>query len=167
MTVRNKTIASSLIAATLFFSCGENTTATVNYTVDLTDTTEQTPVKEDSLITKIRPVLFDYENQELSFNGHKPFDLTISDIRYSFISLKEYYSEQEQSLAAQAKYSTNKDKTGKALRYLNNMSNSAGADPQVYKVEFHLKAKVDKTVYDEQKILYLKKDLTRLELIFP
>lgn len=167
MTVRNKTIACSLITATLFFSCGENNKSAINNTVDLTDTTRQAPVKEDSLITKIRPVLFELQNQELSFNGHKPFDLTISDIRYSFISLKEYYSEQEQSLAAQAKYSTNKDKTGKALRYLNNMSKSAGADPQVYKVEFHLKAKVDKTPYDEQKILYLKKDLTRLELIFP
>lgn len=167
MTGSIKTIAISLIAATLFFSCGENDHTTVNNTVDSPDTVQKTPAKEDTVITKIRPVLFDLENQELGYNGRPPFDLTISDIRYSFISLKEYYSEQENALSAQVKYSADKEKTGKALSYLTKMSRLSGTEPQVYKVQFHLKAKVDKTAYDEQKILYLKKDLSRLELIFP
>ena len=167
MTASFKTIALSLGIALLFFSCGENKKEASSNTVSVPDTTQNIPVKEDTVITKIRPALFDLENKELSFSGRKPFDLTISDIQYKFISLKEYYTDQQAALSAQAKYSTNKEKTDKALGYLVKMIQGSGTKPELYKVQFHLKAKVDKTVYDEQKILYLKNDLTLLELIFP
>ncbi len=133
----------------------------------LQDTTALTQVKEDSIVTKLRPVLFDLENKELSFNGRKPFDLTISNIRYNFISLKEYYTNQQASLQAQAKHSTNKEKTDKALNYLEQMIKSSVTEPEIYKVQFHLKAQVDKNYYNDEKTLYLKKDLTLLQLIFP
>lgn len=123
--------------------------------------------KEDSVVTKIRPVLFTLENKELGYNGHAPFDLTLSNIRYTLISQKDYYSEQLSSLQAQVKYSTNKEKTDKALNYLSDKIKASPAVTEIYKVQFHLKAIVDKTKYDEEKILYLKKDLSLLELIFP
>lgn len=124
-------------------------------------------VKEDPVITKLRPVLFNLQNAELSYNGRKPFDLTISNIYYTLISYKQYYTEQLVSLQAQAKYSTDKEKTQKALDYLSKMIKQSTVSEDLFKVGFHLKAQVDKTNYDTEKILYLKNDLTLLQLIFP
>lgn len=128
---------------------------------------DELPVKEDTVISKIRPVLFNLQNQELSYNGRKPFDLTISNIHYKLISNKEYYSSQLADLKEQAKYSTNTEKTQKALKYLAKMINASADNAEIYKVQFHLKAQVDKTHYNSEKILYLKKDLSPLQLIFP
>lgn len=123
--------------------------------------------KEDTVITKLRPVLFQLQNEELSFNGQKPFDVTISNIRYTLISLKQYYTDQQLSLQQQAKFSTNKGKTEKALQYLTQMITASNSNAEIFKVEFHLKAQVDKTNYNSEKILYLKKDFSVLQLIFP
>lgn len=124
-------------------------------------------IEADSVIIRLRPVLFDLQNAELSFNGRKPFNITISNIRYNVISSKEYYTEQQASLQQQAKFSTNKEKTTKALNYLSQMISSSKDAPEIYKVFFLLNAQVDKTNYDSEKILYLKKDLSLLQLIFP
>lgn len=151
------------LIAVVIISCN-NSPATEN--IPKQDTANVT-VKEDSVITMLRPVLFDLQNAELSFNGRKPFDLTISNISYNLISLKQYYTEQQASLQQQAKFSTNKEKTAKALNYLSQMISSSNNAPEIYKVLFHLKAQVDKTNYNTEKILYLKKDLSLLQLIFP
>ena len=47
------------------------------------------------------------------------------------------------------------------------MINTSTDNSEIYKVQFHLKAQVDKTNYNTEKILYLKKDLNPLQLIFP
>lgn len=154
-------------AAVCLLSCGENNKPAAGTTAQPDSITPVIPVKEDSLTTKLRPVLFDLENQELSFNGRKPFDLTISDIRYSVISMKDYYTAQQAILQGQAKYSTNKEKTGKALAWLVKMIGSSSAKPEIYLVQFHMKAQVDKTFYNEEKNIYLKKDFSPLQLIFP
>ncbi len=150
-----------------FFICCNSTND--NKQPETAEASIVTPIqeKEDSVVTKLRPVLFTLENKELGYGGHAPFDLTISNIRYTLISQKDYYTEQLSSLQAQVKYSTNKEKTNKALNYLSDKIKSSPAIAEIYKVQFHLKARVDKTNYDEEKILYLKKDLSLLELIFP
>jgi hypothetical protein len=152
----------------LLASCANNQTKNEAHKVNTADTLQVLPpVQEDTLITKIRPVLFYLENQELSFNGRKPFDLAISNIQYHLISLKEYYTEQQTALLAQAKYSTNAAKTQKALNYLSNMIKQPPPHDEIYRAQFHLKAQVDKTCYNEEKILYLEKDLKLMQLIFP
>ncbi len=156
-----------ICAAVLLFSCGENNKPD-SKAAALPDTIAPAiPVKEDTLITKLRPVLFDLENQELSFNGRKPFDLTISNIRYTPISMKDYYTAQQTILLGQVKYSTNKEKTDKALAWLAKMISTSATTPEIYLVQFHMKAQVDKTFYNEEKNIYLKKDFSPLQLIFP
>jgi hypothetical protein len=85
---------SAAISEVFFISCNNASqqSATVPSQQHIVD---EAPVKEDTVITKIRPVLFYLQNEELSFNGRKPFDLTISNIRYQVISNKEYYMEQQ------------------------------------------------------------------------
>ncbi len=157
---------SAAISEMFFISCN-NASQQPQATPSQQYITDEAPVKEDTVISKIRPVLFNLQNQELSFNGRKPFDLTISNIRYQVISNKEYYMEQQADLQEQVKYSTNKEKTQKALQYLTQMINTSTDNSEIYKVQFHLKAQVDKTNYNTEKILYLKKDLSPLQLIFP
>lgn len=165
----NKTIqqlAFFMLAVLLLTECsGEN--SSVNETETAASLQPAPAVKEDSITAKIRPVLFEMENQDLSFNGKKPFDLTISDIQYSLVSMKTYYTAQLELLKKQVKYSTNKEKTDKALAYLVQMVNTSADTPAIYLVQYHMRAIVDKTNYNQQKNIYLEKDLTRLQLIFP
>lgn len=150
-----------------FFICCNSTADKKKPEIPEVSNTAPPQEKEDSVVTRLRPVLFTLENKELGYNGHTPFDLTISNIRYALISQKDYYKEQLSSLQAQVKYSTNKEKTDKALNYLSDKIKASPAIAEIYKVQFHLKAIVDKTKYDDEKILHLKKDLSLLELIFP
>lgn len=159
-------LALIILAAILLAACsGENSPKSEPETTIISQPAPA--VKEDSVTAKIRPVLFEIENQDLSFNGRKPFDLTISDIQYASVSMKDYYTAQLEQLKAQVKYSTNKEKTNKALAYLEQMVSTSAGTPAIYLVQYHMRAMVDKTNYDQQKNIYLKKDLTRLQLIFP
>jgi hypothetical protein len=162
----NKLTALLFFAITALAAANCNNAATADVAPVQQDTAAVT-VKEDTVLTKLRPVLFHLQNEELSFNGKKPFDVTITSIRYSIISFKQYYADQQESLLQQAKYSTDKEKTQKALHYLTKMIQASNSSEDIFKVSFHLKAQVDKTNYNSKKILYLKKDLSVLQLIFP
>ena len=86
------------------------------------------------------------------------------------ISQKDYYSEQLSSLQGpRLNAPPIKKRLIKACHsYLSDKIKASPAISKYIKVQFHLKAIVDKTKYDEEKFYTLKKDLSLfLELIFP
>ncbi len=94
--------------------------------------------------------------------------MSIDSIRHDMTSLKDFYAAKKEELAKGMKYSTDKEKTSKALAYLDKMIAVSSAKPVLYKVSFHMNALLtNTTVYNEQHTKYLKDDLSELTVIFP
>ena len=94
---------------------------------------------EDSLTVQIRTSVTAIEKQELQQASTIKW-MYIDSIRHEMISLKDFYSIKKEELAKGMKYSTNKEKTEKALAYLDKMVAASSSQPVVYKVQFHMKA---------------------------
>jgi hypothetical protein len=161
-----KTALTSILLVTLF-SCNNNDDDQQTQVPVSVDTIAAKPAVTDPFTLKLQDVLTGMEKKELSLAGTVPTNLEVSDVHYDSISMKQYYTDQHIALEEQAKLSVNKEKTQKALSYLDRMAARSSAKPEIYKVQFHLKALVGKIIYDEPKIIYLNKELVELELVFP
>ncbi|GAB2813317.1 hypothetical protein [Ferruginibacter profundus] len=140
----------------------ENDTAPVTVA-----TPEIKPVTEDSLTLKLRSAVTAIETNELQQTSTIR-SLAIDSIRHEMISLKNYYTTQKEILTKSMKYSTDKDKTARALAYLDKMAAQSSAKPDVYKVQFHLDALLaNSTRYNELHTKFLKEDLSEIKLVFP
>jgi hypothetical protein len=130
-------------------------------------TTAPTVKPEDSLTVQLRAAITAIEKKELEVASTIKW-MYIDNIQHDVISLKDFYSIKKEELAKGMKFSSNKEKTAKALAYLDKMIEEAASNPDVYKVTFHMKALLaNTTLYDEQHIKYLKKDLSEITIVFP
>ena len=122
---------------------------------------------EDSATQKLRTVITTIETQELQQTNIIK-SMSIDSIQHTMISLKDFYTIKKDELDKQVKFSTNKEKTNKALAYLSKMAAQASLKPVVHKVQFHLDALLgNNTRYNEQHTKYLNEDLTEIKLMFP
>ncbi|MGG9962323.1 hypothetical protein [Ferruginibacter sp. SUN106] len=125
------------------------------------------PVMEDSLTLKLRSAVTAIETKEL-IQTSTIKSIALDSITHKMISLKDYYTTQKEILTKSMKYSTDKDKTARALAYLDKMAAQSSSKPDVYKVQFHLAALLaNSTRYNELHTKYLKEDLSEIKLVFP
>ncbi len=155
-----------VILIAICFSC--NNTGPAKQPPTAADTIpEKKPVPEDSITQALRIALVSVETQELQQTSIIK-SMSIENISHDMISLKEFYTIKKEELAKDAKLSTNKERTGKALVYLDNMIAKSPVKKDVYKVQFHLNALLANTTkYNEQHTKYLRPDLTEIRIIFP
>ncbi|MGC4104044.1 hypothetical protein [Ferruginibacter sp.] len=161
-----KYIYSVLIIAAAFTSCNQQEKTTDNTTAALPEPAKPaTP--EDPTTAKIRATINEIETKELQ--AANPIrGMFIDSVRYQLVSMKEYYQVQKTQLEASAHLSTNKEKTNKALAYLDKMITTSTTDTVLYKVQFHLNASLQNNInYNEGHTKYLRKDLTEVITIFP
>ena len=122
---------------------------------------------EDPLTVQLRTAVTAIEKKELETASTIKW-MYIDNIQHEMVSLKDFYSVKKDELAKGMKFSTNKEKTGKALAYLDKMVKEASSNPDVYKVTFHMKALLaNTTVYDEQHTKFLRNDFSEISIIFP
>jgi hypothetical protein len=161
-----KCIFSIACVITLLLSCNQGEkTAADNNIVPLPDSTAT--VKEDSLTIQLRTAIRAIETQELQQMSTIKY-MMVENITYQLVSTKDYFINEKASLQKNAPYSSNKEKTTKALQFLDEKIASATSNLNVYKVNFHLNAQLANTTkYDEMHTRYLKEDLSALEIIFP
>jgi len=132
---------------------------------------DSTPAKiaqpEDSATARIRLIITNIETNELTqVNPIK--SLSIDSIRQEMISLKDFYTVQKEQLAKMMIHSTDKEKTEKALAYLDKMKTASSSKPVVYKIQFHLKALLaNSTVYNNEHTKYLNEDLKEIVVTYP
>lgn len=125
------------------------------------------PVPEDSVVTKLRPVLLAIETKELQTDGTIQ-NISLGNIHYEMVSMKDFYQVRKDELQKQMAISSDKEKTTKAIHYLDGLITRAGTEKNVYKTVFHLNALLSNTIsYNEDHTKYLKKDLTEIRIIFP
>ena len=94
--------------------------------------------------------------------------ISIDSIHHEMISLKQFYTINKDELAKEMRFSTNKEKTTKALAYLDKMTTRSSVEPVLYKVQFHMNALLaNTTAYNEQHTKFLKKDLSEMTIVFP
>ena len=156
-----------LFACLLFFSCVRREERQETEAVPGQDSTPPKVSITDPFILKLSPVLADLETKDLEYEGTKPLGLQVDNISYEIISDKEYYKEEYRSLEELVKVSSDKEKTQGALKYLDKMMAQSSDKPDIYKVQFHLKAQVGEFNYDQKKNVYLKKDLTEIRIVYP
>lgn len=124
-------------------------------------------VAEDSMVTKLKPIILAIEKQELSGLSVLK-QIMLDSVQYKRISLKEYCEVQKAQLVKAYYLSTNKEKTQKAISYLDKMIVGSVADKKLFEVQFHLNAALtNNIVYNEQHTKYLNEDLSELHLVFP
>lgn len=148
----------------LFCSCNsavkkEETTTAVQQ--------QQPVVAEDSMVTKLKTVVLAIEKQELSGVSFLK-QIMLDSVQYKRISLKEYYQMQKNELVKVYYFSTNKEKTQKAITYLDGMIAKSALDKKLYEVQFHLNAALsNNVVYNEHHVKYLHEDFSEFRLVFP
>lgn len=151
----------------LFTGCKTNSTEKQKDATAQISAPEASEVQTDTTILKLKPVLTELLYKELSVLNNNVSILNVSNIQYHLISLKDYYKLHLDNLKAQQHLSVDKEKTKKALAYLEKMVATSQMIPEIYEVKFHHLAKADKLNYNEDKTFYLNKDLKELTLIFP
>lgn len=150
----------------ILFSCGQAEKEAEDDHV-VAATPQKTVQPEDSATARIHDTLSVIVKAELQFSS--PIrSMAIDSVRYQVISLKAYYHIQREELAGEAHLSTNKEKTNRALAYLDVLKAKASIEPVVYKVQFHLNATLaNGIVYNEGHIKYLRKNLSEIRIVFP
>jgi hypothetical protein len=122
---------------------------------------------EDPITVQLRTAVTAIEKKELELASAIKW-IYIDNIRHEMITLKDFYTIKKEELAKEMKFSSNKEKTKKALAYLDKMVKEASSNPDVYKVTFHMKALlINSIVYDEEHTKFLKKDLSEITVVFP
>ena len=125
------------------------------------------PTKEDSVASGLRPVLLAIETRELQTGGTIQ-NISISNIRYEMVSLKDFYLAKKAELEKAMAISSDKEKTQKAISYLESLDEKASAKKNVFKAIFHLNALLSTNIsYNEDHTKYLKEDLSEIRVIFP
>jgi len=154
------------ILAVVCFSCNQ---AAEKKQDDSTATAipEKKIIPEDSITQALRIALVSIETNELQQTSIIK-SMSIESIGHEMISLKDFYTVKKEELAKEMKLSSNKEKTIKALAYLDKMIAQSPAKPDVYKVQFHLSAVLaNTTVYNEMHTKYLRQDLSEIRILFP
>jgi len=125
------------------------------------------PIPEDSMTVKLRTALTAIEIKELMTAG-TVLSIQLDSIRYEKVSLKDFYAARQDELQMEMAISTNKEKTKKAIEYLDGLMAKASSKKEIYKAVFHLKANLTgNIVYNESHTKYLKEDLTEIRIVFP
>ena len=153
--------------AVLFFSCNNSDQPKETPVSEPVQTPSTPPLPEDSVITKLRPVLLAIETKELQTGGNIQ-NINLDNIRYEKISLKDFYQAKKDELQKQMAISSDKEKTTKAINYLQNLEAKASGEKNVYKAVFHLNALLSTNIsYNEDHTKYLKENLTEIRIVFP
>ncbi|MBS1512056.1 MAG: hypothetical protein JST86_14505 [Bacteroidetes bacterium] len=161
-----KNFFAAISISCLLFACHTNDDGGNNTSTPAQDTVPAPP-KEDSATIVLRGIITPLVKNDLEMASTVKW-MYITDITHQMISLKAYYSIQKEQLEKNAKSSTNKEKTAKALAYLDEMIAKASTAADVYKVQFHLAALLgNATKYDEDHTRYLGHDLTELKINYP
>jgi len=128
---------------------------------------ESRTIPEDSMTVKLRTALTAIEIKEL-MTGGTVLNIQVDSIRHEMVSLKDYYTINRDELRKEIAISTDKEKTQKAIAYLNGLLAKAPSKKDIYKVVFHLKANLTgNIVYNESHTKYLKEDLSEIRIVFP
>ena len=139
-----------VLACLLLSACNQQNANTVN-----TDNVSQAPavtnasVKPDSIAEQIRPVLVINETHEIQQGGFIINRLEIDSIEYQKISMKDYYVAMGSVLSSELHLSVDKEKTRKAIAFMQLKASKAATVWEVYKVRFHLNAQAGKILYNE------------------
>ncbi|MEP7255706.1 MAG: hypothetical protein ABI666_08005 [Ferruginibacter sp.] len=150
----------------ILFSCNQSSREEQDNSI-VVATPKKIVQPEDSATAKIRSVVSSIVTDELKFTSPVR-TMTIDSVRYEMTSLKDYYLVQKEELSKEAHLSTNKEKTNKALAYLDKLIANAPAEPVVYKVQFHLNAQLaNGVIYNEGHTKYLKQNLSEIQIVFP
>ena len=121
----------------------------------------------DSTITKLKAVVLELEKQELSTVSFLK-QIMIDSVQYKMISLPEYFETRKVNLKKIAHFSANKEKTEKAIAYLDAMILNSVAEKKIFEVQFHLNAVLsNNTVYNEHHVKYLYQNFSEVILVFP
>lgn len=125
------------------------------------------PIPDDSMTVILRTALTAIEIKEL-MTGGTVLNINLDSIRYEMVSMKEFYEFKRDELQRQLEISSDKEKTKKAIAYLNGLLAKASSKKDIYKTVFHLNANLTgNIVYNESHTKYLKKDLTEIRIVFP
>ncbi|MEI9959422.1 MAG: hypothetical protein WDM90_24590 [Ferruginibacter sp.] len=147
------------------FSCNQSDKAKDD--ADIPAAPAKAAPPEDSATARIRVIITTIETNELTqVNPIK--SLSIDSIRHEMISLRDFYSVQKEQLSKMMVHSTDKEKTEKALAYLDKMKAASSSKPVVYKIQFHLNALLtNSTVYNNEHTKYLNEDLKEIVVTYP
>ena len=122
---------------------------------------------EDTVITRLRPVLLSIQTKELQQAGIIK-RIAIDSVQYKMISMKDFFLIKKKELNDVLHFSTDKEKTMRALAYLDKMAAKASSAPKVYQAIFHLNALLGTTiVYNESHTKFLDEKFAEIPLIFP
>lgn len=150
-----------LAIAALLFSCNQSNKEAAP--------PEDTPVvvqHPDTTYARFYRQITAIQTAELQQFG-KVKRIMVKIISCDSMPVKQYYSEQKAELIKQIPLSSDKEKTNRAIAYLEKMIETA-PEAKIYKVRFHLDALMaNKVAYNEEHIKYLKEDLSEMKLVFP
>jgi len=124
-------------------------------------------VKPDSIAEKLKPAILQIESRNLQLGGYKLKHINIDSITYSMVSMNDYLLNRKAELEANLKISNDKEKTGKAIRYLERIAREAPVKKDVYKISYHMNAQAGEYIYNERHFNYLNADLSELHIRFP
>jgi hypothetical protein len=156
-----------LIAALFFTACNNAEENSTDNSLPLPKNQSEQPVKEDSLTLLIRPHLTEAVKKDIEGGGLKSIGLNITKVQSIQVTAAEFYTLKKTELEKQMSLSSDKEKTKKAISYLEKKILSAAKEPPVYKVNYHLSAQVGKIIYNDDRTTYLNKDFAEIEIIFP
>ena len=153
------------VLITILFSC--NHAADSNEEAAVPAVPPKVVQPEDSVTKLLRAVITDVEKKELQQVNPVKW-MFIDSIKHEMISMKDYYNIQKEQLSKSFHLSTDKEKTTRALVYLDMITKKAPSLLNVYKVQFHLNALLTNTTkYNESHTKYLKEDLSEIKIVFP
>jgi hypothetical protein len=124
-------------------------------------------LKPDSIAAKLEPAILQIESRNLQLGGYKLRHISIDSITYSMVSMNDYLLNRKAELEANLAISNDKEKTGKAIRYLERIAKEAPVKKEVYKISYHMNAQAGEYIYNERHFNYLNPDLSELHIRFP
>lgn len=128
---------------------------------------EEPAPKDDSLAAIIRPFLTKAVQKDIEEGGTKATNLTITGILHKQLTAAAFYGIKKAELEKQLPLSSNREKTLNAINYLEKKIAAAGKEPPVYEIKFHLSARAGEINYNDNRTLYLNKNFSEVQLVFP